>query len=225
MGARPLCLLRVHPFGCFGLNCRILRLQLYSNRKFNVHHRLLLKMASISLQERILHVFERTIFPFVEGYLAARTTLQLDRPVVYGLDWVPSACNTKRVIQLMRMGTSLRKPRRHSRSSREGGGSRHFWTLQSRESGVCKPLISRSTKISRSLSAVSCCLTTSDSLEDVYGSSLDDVWEIDADDSGATTSGHCKEFRSQFNLHRHLLLKRDELKVPSFLYGVFTGSL
>lgn len=47
--------------------------------------------------EGILHVLERTSFPFVEGYLATKITLEFDWSAVLDLDSVPDMWDTEEV--------------------------------------------------------------------------------------------------------------------------------
>lgn len=61
-------------------------LQLYTNRKFGIHHRLSSNAVELLKQEKIFHVLVCTSFPFVDGYSVARATLEFDWSVVDGLD-------------------------------------------------------------------------------------------------------------------------------------------
>lgn len=64
------------------------RLRSYPNRKFGILRRLPPNVVQFLEQEDIFHVLKRTRFLFKNGYMAAKVTLEFDRSVVGGQNFV-----------------------------------------------------------------------------------------------------------------------------------------
>lgn len=71
--------------------------RLYTNGQFGILYRLPPKVAKVFKQEDSFYMLERISFPSVQGYRAAKVTLQFDCSVVDGLDWLSYTWDTEEV--------------------------------------------------------------------------------------------------------------------------------
>lgn len=188
------------------------RLRLYTNRKFEIFRSLPPKVTEVSGQDEIFLVLEHTSFPFVKSYFAVEITLEFDSLVVRGLDWVFFSWEAGEVYSIE--GHDYVCP-----ENLEGNSVVH--------EEVVDPVLPKSITYmdaeaayrhyrglpasvapSRKYSAAS---PAPSRLNDVYVGNLDDEWEVNADDDGATRSGCWKELWSTSDRYRHLLIGKEEL--------------